>query len=139
MFDLSDVIDRIEYSMDGTDGVYYLEDQQETDGTRLIIDFVHRMKLFNCKLELDDRAIMIEEINAAVRYKITFNFSKLDVATGECEYTYEVRYDDIVIESMSSHEELEDLVTSKIDNSGIFNGTYKLDDLTLKPILKKLR
>lgn len=139
MFDLSDIIDRIEYSMDGTGGVYYLEDDQETDGTRLIIDFVHRMKLFNCNFELDDRAIMIEEINAAVRYKITFDFSKLDVATGECEYTYDVRYDDIVIESMSSHEELEDLVASKIDNIGIFNGTYKLDDLTLKPILKKLQ
>lgn len=139
MFDLSDVIDRIEYSMDGTGGVYYLEDYQETDGTKLIIDFVHRMKLFNCNFELDDRAIMIEEINAAVRYKIIFNFSKLDVATGECEYTYNVQYDNIVIESMSSHEELEDLVASKIDNSGIFDGTYKLEDLTFKPVLKKLQ
>ena len=139
MFDLSDVINRIEYSMDDTRGVYYLEDYQETDGTKLIIDFVHRMKLFNCNFELDDRAIMIEEINAAVRYKITFDFSKLDVATGECEYTYNVQYDSIVIESMSSHEELEDLIASKIDNSGIFNGTYKLDDLALKPVLKKLQ
>lgn len=139
MFDLSDVIDGIEYSMDGTGGVYYLEDYQETDGTKLIIDFVHRMKLFNCNFELDDRAIMIEEINAAVRYKIIFNFSKLDVATGECEYTYNVQYDNIVIESMSSHEELEDLVASKIDNSGIFDGTYKLEDLTFKPVLKKLQ
>ena len=139
MFNLSDIIDRIEYSMDGTGGVYYLEDYQETDGTKLIIDFVHRMKLFNCNFELDDRAIMIEEINAAVRYKIIFNFSKLDVATGECEYTYNVQYDNIVIESMSSHEELEDLVASKIDNSGIFDGTYKLEDLTFKPVLKKLQ
>lgn len=124
MFDLSDIIDRIEYSMDDTGGVYYLEDYQETDGTKLIIDFVHRMKLFNCNIELDDHAIMIEEIDASVRYKIIFNFSKLDVATGECEYTYDVKYDDIVIESMSSHEELEEIVTSKIDNSGIFDGTY---------------
>ena len=139
MLDLSGVIDRIEYSMDGTSGVYYLEDYQETDGTKLIIDFVHRMKLFNCNIELDDRAIMIEEINAAVRYKITFDFSKLDVATGEYEYTYDVQYDNIVIESMPSHEELEDLVASKIDNSGIFNGTYKLDDLAFKPVLKKLQ
>ena len=139
MLDLSCIIDRIEYSMDGTGGVYYLEDYQETDGTKLIIDFVHRMKLFNCNFELDDRAIMIEEINAAVRYKITFDFSKLDVATGECEYTYDVQYDNIVIESMSSHEELEDLVASKIDNSGIFDGTYKLEDLTFKPVLKKLQ
>lgn len=139
MFDLSDVIDRIEYSMDGTDGVYYLEDQQETDGTKLIINFIHCMKLFNCNIELEDHAIMIEEINAAVRYKITFNFSRLDVATGECEYTYDVQYDDIVIESMSSHEELEDLVASKIDNSGMFDGTYKLEDLVFKPILKELQ
>ena len=139
MFNLSDIIDRIEYSMDGTGGVYYLEDYQETDGTKLIIDFVHRMKLFNCNFELDDRAIMIEEINASVRYKIIFNFSKLDVATGECEYTYDVQYDDIVIESMSSHEELEEIVTLKIDNSGIFDGTYKLEDLTFKPVLKKLQ
>ena len=139
MLDLSCIIDRIEYSMDGTGGVYYLEDYQETDGTKLIIDFVHRMKLFNCNFELDDRAIMIEEINAAVRYKITFDFSKLDVATGECEYTYDVRYDCIAIESMSSHEELEEIVTLKIDNSGIFDGTYKLEDLTFKPVLKKLQ
>lgn len=139
MFDLSDVIDRIEYSMDGTSGVYYLEDYQETDGTKLIIDFVHRMKLFNCNIELDDRAIAIEEINASVRYKIIFNFSKLDVATGECEYTYDVRYDCIDIESMSSHEELEEIVTLKIDNSSIFDGTYKLEDLTFKPVLKKLQ
>ena len=38
MLDLSCIIDRIEYSMDGTGGVYYLEDHQETDGTKLIID-----------------------------------------------------------------------------------------------------
>ena len=139
MLDLSCIIDRIEYSMDDTDGVYYLEDQRETDGTKLIIDFVHCMKLFNCNIEFGDRAIMIEEINTAVRYKITFDFSKLDVATGECEYTYDVQYDNIVIESMSSHEELEDLVASKIDNSGIFDGTYKLEDLTFKPVLKKLQ
>lgn len=28
MFDLSDIIDRIDYSIDGREEVYYLEDQQ---------------------------------------------------------------------------------------------------------------
>lgn len=139
MFDLSDVIDRIEYSIDGKEDVYYLEDQQDIDGTKSIINLLHTVKLFDCNLELEDHAISIEEIIATLRYKVTLDFSKLDVATGECEYTYNTQYDCAVIESMSSHEELEDLVISRIDDIVIFGGKFKLEDLTFKPILKKLR
>lgn len=139
MFDLSDVIDRIEYSIGGKEDVYYLEDRQDIDGTKLIINLLHTLKLVDCNLELEDHVISIEEIIATLRYNVTVNFSKLDVATDECEYIYDVNFDYAFIESMSSNEELEDLITSKIEKIVISGERFKLEDLTLKPVLKKLQ
>lgn len=139
MFDLSDIIDRIDYAIDGKEDVYYLEDQQDIDGTKLIINLLHTVKLCDCNFELEDQTISIEEIIATLRYNVTVNFSKLDVATGECEYTYDIKFDYAFIESMSSHEELEDLVTSRIENIVISGERFKLEDFTFKPVLKKLQ
>lgn len=139
MFDLSDIIDRIDYTIDGKEEVYYLEDQQDIDGTKLIINLLHTVKLFDCNLELEDQTILIEEIITTLRYNVTFNFSRLDVATGECEYTYDVKFDYAVIESMSSHEEFEDFVTSKIENIVRSGERFQFEDLTFKPVLKKLQ
>lgn len=139
MFDLSDVIDRIEYSIGGKEDVYYLEDRQDIDGTKLIINLLHTLKLADCNLELEDHVISIEEIIATLRYNVTVNFSKLDVATDECEYTYDVNFDYAFIESMSSNEELEDLITSKIEKIVMSGERFNLEDMTLKPVLKKLQ
>ena len=97
------------------------------------------MKLFNCNIVREDREILIEEIDVALRYKVAFNFKKLDVATGECEYTYDVKFDYVVIEAMSSHEEFEDHATSEIEKIVVSDRRFELKDLTFKPVLKKLQ
>lgn len=139
MFDLSCIIDRIDYNLDGKDYFYYLEDQIDLDGTNLTIWILQDLRLFDYTVELDDSSISIEQVDDTLRYKVTFNFSKLDVATGDCEYTHNVRFDYAFIDSLSDHEDLEDLVISQIENNIIFGGKFKPGDLTFKPVLKKLQ
>lgn len=139
MFDLSCIIDRIDYNLDGKDYFYYLEDQIDLDGTNLTIWILQDLRLFDFAVELEDHAISIEQVDATLRYKVTFNFSNLDVATGECEYTYDIAFDYAFIDSLSDHENLEDLVTLQIENSAIFSRKFKPKDLTFKPVLKKLQ
>lgn len=139
MFDLSDIIDRIDYTIDRKEYAYYLEDQQDINGTELIVYLLSDLRLFDYTVELDDSSISIEQVDATLRYKVTFNFSKLDVATGDCEYTHNVRFDYAFIDSLSDHEDLEDLVISQIENNIIFGGKFKPRDLMFKPVLKKLQ
>lgn len=139
MFDLSCIIDRIDYNLDGKEYFYYLEDQIDLDGKNLTIWILQDLRLFDFVVELEDHAISIDEVDATLRYKVTFNFSKLDVATGECAYTYNATFDNAFINSLSDHENLEDLVTLQIENSAIFGGKFKPKDLTFKPVLKKLQ
>lgn len=139
MFDLSCIIDRIDYNIDGKEYFYYLEDQIDLDGKNLTIWVLQDLRLFDFAVEFEDHAISIEEVDLTLRYKVTFNFSKLDVATDECEYTYDVKFDKVFINSLSDHENLEDLVTSQIENSVIFGEKFKPKDLTFKPVLKKLQ
>lgn len=139
MFDLSDVIDRIDCTIDGKEFFYYLEDQQDLDGTKLSIYILQDLVLFDYDVELDDSSISIERVDAALRYDATFNFSKLDVVTEECEFTYDVKFDYVFIDSLSDHENLEDLVASRIESSVLSNGRFKPKELTFKPVLKKLQ
>lgn len=139
MFDLSDVIDRINCTIAGKEIVYYLEDQQDMNGTKLSIYILQDLVLFDYDVELDDSSISIERVDATLRYEVMFNFSKLDVVTGECEYTYDVKFDYVFIDSLSDHENLEDLVASRIESNVISNGQFKPKELTFKPVLKKLQ
>ena len=158
MFDLSDVIDRIDYTIDGKEEVYYLEDQQDLDGTKLSMYLLPRVRLIDYIITVDDEEVLIEEINATLRYDVTFNFSKLDVVTEECEFTYDVKFDYVFIDSLSDHENLEDLVASKIISdihnrqnferikTELSNGieeNHRMDfepkEFSFKPVLKKLQ
>lgn len=139
MFDLSDVIDKIEYSIDGKEEVYYLEDQQDLDGTKLSMYLLPRVRLIDYIITVDDEEVLIEEINATLRYDVTFNFSKLDVVTGECEYTYDVKLDYVFIDSLSDHENLEELAEIQIAQDVRLCRNIKLGEMTFKPVLKTLQ
>lgn len=138
MFDLSDIIDRIDYTIDGKERVYYLEDQQDLDGTKLSMYLLPSVRLIDYIITADDEEVLIEEINATLRYDVTFNFSKLDVATGECEYTYDVKFDYVFIDSMSDHEYLEELAEIQIAQDVGLGRNIKIGEMTFKPVLKKL-
>lgn len=139
MFDLSDVIDKIEYSIDGKERVYYLEDQQDLDGTKLSMYLLPRVRLIDYIITVDDEEVLIEEINATLRYDVTFNFSKLDVVTGECEYTYDVKLDYVFIDSLSDHENLEELAEIQIAQDVRVGRNIEIGEMTFKPVLKTLQ
>lgn len=139
MFDLSDVIDKIEYSIDGKEYVYYLEDQQDLDGTKLSMYLLPRVRLIDYIITVDDEEVLIEEINATLRYDVTFNFSKLDVVTGECEYTYDVKFDYVFIDSLSDHENLEELAEIQIAQDVRVGRNIEIGAMTFKPVLKTLQ
>ena len=139
MFDLSDVIDRIDYTIDGKEEVYYLEDQQDLDGTKLSMYLLPRVRLIDYIITVDDEEVLIEEINTTLRYDVTFNFSKLDVATGECKYTYDVRFDYVFIDSLSDHENLEELAEIQIAQDVRLGRKIKIGEMTFKPVLKTLQ
>ena len=139
MFDLSDVIDRIDYTIDGKEEVYYLEDQQDLDGTKLSMYLLPRVRLIDYIITVDDEEVLIEEINATLRYDVTFNFSKLDVVTGECEYTYDVKFDYVFIDSISDHENLEELAEIQIAQDVRVSRNIEIGEMTFKPVLKTLQ
>lgn len=139
MFDLSDVIDKIEYSIDGKEEVYYLEDQQDLDVTKLSMYLLPSVRLIDYIITADDEEVLIEEINATLRYDVTFNFSKLDVVTGECEYTYDVKLDYVFIDSLSDHENLEELAEIQIAQDVRLGRNIKIGEMTFKPVLKTLQ
>lgn len=139
MFDLSDIIDRIDYTIDGKERVYYLEDQQDLDGTKLSMYLLPSVRLNDYIITADDEEVLIEEINATLRYDVTFNFTKLDVATGECEYTYDVKFDYVFIDSMSDHEYLEELAEIQIAQDARLGRNIKIGEMTFKPVLKTLQ
>lgn len=139
MFDLSDVIDKIEYSIDGKEEVYYLEDQQDLDGTKLSMYLLPSVRLIDYIITVDDEEVSIEEINVTLRYDVTFNFSKLDVVTGECEYTYDVEFDYVFIDSMSDHEYLEELAEIQIAQDVRLGRNIEIGEMTLKPVLRTLQ
>lgn len=139
MFDLSDVIDRIDYTIDGKEEVYYLEDQQDLDGTKLSMYLLPRVRLIDYIITVDDEEVLIEEINATLRYDVTFNFSKLDVVTGECEYTYDVKLDYVFIDSLSDHENLEELAEIQIAQDVRLGRNIKIGEMAFKPVLKTLQ
>ena len=139
MFDLSDVIDRIEYSINGEEKSYYLEDQRDLDGTELDMYLLPSVKLVDYSIIIDDEEVQIEEIDATLRYQVTFDFSKLDVATGECEYTYDVKFDYVFIDSMSDHKHLRELAESQIAQDIRIGRNVEIGEMTFKPILKTLQ
>ena len=139
MFDLSDVIDKIEYSINGKEYVYYLEDQRDLDGTKLSMYLLPSVRLTDYIITVDDAEVLIEEINATLRYDVTFNFSKLDVVTGECEYTYDVKLDYVFIDSLSDHENLEELAEIQIAQDVRLGRNIKISEMTFKPVLKTLQ
>lgn len=139
MFDLSDIIDRIDYTIDGKERVYYLEDQQDLDGTKLSMYLLPSVRLIDYIITADDEEVLIEEINATLRYDVTFNFSKLDVVTGECEYTYDVKFDYVFIDSMSDHENLEELAEIQIAQDVRVCRNIEIGEMTFKPVLKTLQ
>ena len=139
MFDLSDIIDKIEYSINGKEYFYYLEDQQDLDGTKLSMYLLPSVRLIDYIITADDEEVLIEEINATLRYDVTFNFSKLDVVTGECEYTYDVKLDYVFIDSLSDHENLEELAEIQIAQDVRLGHNIKIGEMTFKPVLKTLQ
>lgn len=139
MFDLSDIIDRIDYTIDGKERVYYLEDQQDLDGTKLSMYLLPSVRLIDYIITVDDEEVLIEEINATLRYDVTFNFRKLDVVTGECEYTYDVKLDYVFIDSMSDHEYLEELAEIQIAQDVRVGRNIEIGEMTFKPVLKTLQ
>ena len=139
MFDLSDIIDKIEYSINGKEYFYYLEDQQDLDGTKLSMYLLPSVRLIDYIITADDEEVLIEEINATLRYDVTFDFSKLDVVTGECEYTYDVKFDYVFIDSMSDHEYLEELAEIQIAQDVRVSRNIKIGEMTFKPVLKTLQ
>ena len=139
MFDLSDIIDKIDYTIDGKENVYYLEDQQDIDRTKLSMYLLPSVRLIDYIITVDDEEVLIEEINATLRYDVTFDFSKLDVVTGECKYTYDVKFDYVFIDSLSDHENLEDLVASQIISDIQNRRNFEPKEFSFKPVLKKLQ
>lgn len=98
-----------------------------------------RVRLIDYIITVDDEEVLIEEINATLRYDVTFNFSKLDVVTGECEYTYDVKLDYVFIDSLSDHENLEELAEIQIAQDVRLGRNIKIGEMTFKPVLKTLQ
>lgn len=119
--------------------VYYLEDQQDLDGTKLSMYLLPSVRLIDYIITADDEEVLIEKINATLRYDVTFNFSKLDVVTGECEYTYDVKFDHVFIDSLSDHEDLEELAEIQIAQDVRVGRNIEIGEMAFKPVLKTLQ
>lgn len=89
---LTDAIYKIEYSIAGEESYTMIYEDNDYDGSRLIISLTPVIKLFDYFIEVDGREITFEELEVAIGYRVTFDFKELDIINEKCSYDVNVEF-----------------------------------------------
>lgn len=89
---LTDIIDRIEYSIAGMEGTYYLDDRDDFESNRLKIGLEPSINLIDYVVIVNDDEIEISGIRAHLRYNVTLTFDSIDVVQDTCSYKFDVDF-----------------------------------------------
>lgn len=135
---LTDIIDRIECSIAGIEGTYYLDESDDYDSNQLKICLEPRLDLIDYVVIVDDNEIEISGIRAHLRYNVTLTFDSLDVVQDTCSYKCDVDFRYAYIEEMQERDYLRDYANDQIEEDVRNGRNIVLDEPEFKVILKTL-
>lgn len=136
---LTDLIDRIEYSIAGMEGTYYLDKRDDYDSNQLKIGLEPRLDLIDYVVIVNDDEIEISGIRAHLRYNVTLTFDSLDVVQETCSYKCDVDFRYAYIEEMQERDYLRDYANDQIEDDIRDGRNIVLDEPEFKVILKQLQ
>lgn len=136
---LTDIIDRIEYSIAGMEGTYYLDERDDYDSNQLKIGLEPRLDLIDYVVIVNDDEISISGIRAYLRYNVTLTFDSLDVVQDTCSYKCDVDFRYAYIEEMQKRDYLRDYANDQIEEDVRNGRNIVLGEPEFKVILKQLQ
>lgn len=136
---LTDLIDRIEYSIAGTEATYHLDERDNYESNQLVIGLEPRINLIDHVVIVNDEEIEISGIRASLRYNVTLTFDSIDVVQDTCSYRCDVDFRYAYIEEMQERDYLRDYANDQIEADIRDGRNIVLDEPTFKPVLKKLQ
>ena len=80
----------------------------------------------------------IDSIEVQITYKIEFDFDSIDIVRNECSYSVHEDLMQVMILSMTNHEDLQDLIEDQIAEDIQYDRSSIIRSMSFKPILEKL-
>lgn len=112
---LTDLIDRIEYSIAGMEGTYYLDERDDYESNQLKIGLEPSINLIDYVVIVNDEEIEISSIRGHLRYNVTLTFDSIDVVQDTCSYKYDVDFRYVYIDEMQERDYLRGYATEQIE------------------------
>ena len=136
---LTDLIDRIEYSIAGTEATYYLDERDDYESNQLKIGLEPSINLIDYVVIVNDEEIEISGIRGHLRYNVTLTFDSIDVVQDTCSYKCDVDLRYVYIEEMQERDYLREYVTDQIEADVRDGRNIVLDEPEFKVILRTLQ
>lgn len=136
---LTDIIDRIEYSIAGMEGTYYLDERDTYGSNQLKVGLEPSINLIDYVVIVNDDEIEISGIRGHLRYNVTLTFDSIDVVQDTCSYKCDVDFRYAYIDEMQERDYLRDYANDQIEEDVRNGRNIVLDEPEFKVILKKLQ
>ena len=136
---LTDIIDRIEYSIAGMEGTYHLDARDNYESNQLVIGLEPSINLIDYVVIVNDEEFEISGIRGHLRYSVTLTFDSIDVVQDTCSYKCDVDFRYAYIEEMLERDYLRDYANDQIEADIRDGRNIVLDEPEFKVILKKLQ
>lgn len=136
---LTDIIDRIEYSIAGMEGTYYLDERDDYESNQLKIGLEPSINLIDYVVIVNDEEIEISSIRGHLRYNVTLTFDSIDVVQDTCSYKCDVDFRYVYIDEMQERDYLRGYATEQIEADVRDGRNIVLEEPEFKVILRALQ
>lgn len=136
---LTNLIDRIEYSIAGTEGTYYLDERDDYESNQLKIGLEPSINLIDYVVIVNDEEIEISSIRGHLRYNVTLTFDSIDVVQDTCSYKCDVDFRYVYIDEMQERDYLRGYATEQIEADVRDGRNIVLEEPEFKVILRALQ
>ena len=136
--DISNAVLRIEYTIDSRSFIHEIEENDVFENNRLTIYLKHVFYSRDHLIVKDGEEFEIDSIEVQITYKIEFDFDSIDIVRNECSYSVHEDLMQVMILSMTNHEDLQDLIEDQIAEDIQYDRSSSIRSMSFKLILEKL-
>lgn len=136
--DISNVVRRIEYTINSRSFIHDIEENDFFEDNKLTIYLKHVFYSRDHLIVKDGEEFEIDLIEVQITYKIEFDFDSIDIVRNECSYFVHEDLMQVMILSMTNHEDLQDLIEDQIAEDIQYDRNSIIRSMSFKPILEKL-
>lgn len=136
--DISNVVRRIEYTINSRSFMHDIEENDFFEDNKLTIYLKHVFYSRDHLIVKDGEEFEIDSIEVQITYKIEFDFDSIDIVRNECSYSVQEDLMQVMILSMTNHEDLQDLIEDQIAEDLQYDRSSIIRSMSFKPILEKL-